>query len=652
MRVLMMVVLAAWAVSTSMAAAAPPPVAAFARLEAIQDVAISPNCARIALLGGPAGARSLNIATLDTAGAKTVPLGDIEAVSVRWVGNDHVIVRVGFWEKLAPRREYRFERNIVVTAEGEIGALLLSNDHASRYATSQPIMRVVHGETPAVYLMGLQMTIDRSHVDSRIVQKGDEQTFKWSLWRADPTTGHGRIVENGNFDSIFFEPDGQGEARVRFEVDPDTAKARVFGRARGERRWTETWREESGGEYLGYSDPEDAIYLVQDVVGGRQVVRQRLSDGATDGMGEPSPYDPSTIVDPYTGQVLALLSGGESFTAQYLDDHIGAVHRLLSRAMGGRPVGLVDWSQDRTRFVVRTQSNDAPPTWHLLDWSKKELSPLGSGFPELNDQPMGQTQWLTYRARDGLEIPAYLTLPPGAGTGEVPRPLVVLPHGGPAARDTDRFDYLTQFLATRGYAVLRPQFRGSRGFGQAFEDAGKGEWAGKMQTDLLDGVAHLAEAGQIDPERVCIVGASYGGYAALVGVTLHPEAFQCAAAIAPVTDLQMLQLNVVRRSGRESGFFVGFRDQLANASREQMAAASPVTHAAAATAPILLMHGDQDTVVLLDHSVLMKNALERAGKPVELVVFEGENHYFFRPQSRARMLEQLGSFLSTHLPVN
>jgi dipeptidyl aminopeptidase/acylaminoacyl peptidase len=642
---------AVWAAGGTMASAEAPPIAAFARLEAIQDAAISPDGARVALLGGPAGGRSLNIATIDQPGSKTLALGDVEAVSIRWAGDDHVIVRVGYWEKLGPRSEYRFERNIVVSAAGEPGALLLSNDHASRYAISQPIARIVHGQAPAVFLMGLQVAADRSHVDTRIAQKGDGETFKWSLWRADPVTGHGRMIEPGTVDSVFFEPDAAGEARVRYDLDSRTGKARVFARAKGERRWTEMWREEAGGRYLGYSDGEDAIYLVRDDATGQQVVRQTLSDGGVEAVGSPSPYEPALVRDPYSGQAVALMAGGEATVAQYLDPEIGAVHGLLVRALADREVRLIDWSQDRTRFVVVAESADAPPAWYLLDWSRKELSPLGAAFPELSHAELGRTSWLTYKARDGLEIPAYLTLPPG-DRADRPHALIVLPHGGPAARDTNSFDYLTQFLATRGYAVLRPQFRGSRGFGADFEAAGRGEWAGKMQTDLLDGIAALAQGGRIDPNRVCIVGASYGGYAALVGATLHPDAFQCAAAIAPVTVLQMLQLQVVRSAGRDSLGFTGFREQLADASREQMAAASPATHAAAAKAPILLMHGDQDAVVLVDQSRRMHEALTQAGKPVEFVMFEGENHYFYRPESRARMLGALEAFLAGHLPLN
>ena len=155
---------------------------------------------------------------------------------------------------------------------------------------------------------------------------------------------------------------------------------------------------------------------------------------------------------------------------------------------------------------------------------------------------MGTTRWITYKARDGLEIPAYVTLPPRAPPKDARLPLVAPPHGGPRVRDAYDFDYVAQFLATRGYAVLQPQFRGSAGFGEDFVKAGKGEWGGKMQTDLLDGVAVLAAAGEVDPKRVCIVGASFGGYAALAGATLLPDAYRCAASIAGIGDLGQLIL--------------------------------------------------------------------------------------------------------------
>ncbi|MFI4966815.1 MAG: alpha/beta hydrolase family protein [Caulobacterales bacterium] len=312
---------------------------------------------------------------------------------------------------------------------------------------------------------------------------------------------------------------------------------------------------------------------------------------------------------------------------------------------------LRGWSADRTRYIVRVGSPGAPPVWYLFDRTRKELSPLGEEYPELKGAAFGATRWITYKARDGLEIPAYLTLPPGAPPNSAKAPLIVLPHGGPGARDTFEFDFLAQFLATRGYAVLQPQFRGSWGFGKAFEDAGQGEWGGKMQTDLLDGIAAAAASGDIDPTRVCIVGASYGGYAALAGVAFHPETCRCAVAIAGVSDLGLLSVEQARLYGRDSDSMLAFRKMLGGASSAKLLATSPAHQAASIRAPVLLIHGDKDTVVPIEQSLNMADALRAAGKPVEMVTLADENHYLTRAATRTQTLEALGTFLARNLPV-
>ena len=264
------------------------------------------------------------------------------------------------------------------------------------------------------------------------------------------------------------------------------------------------------------------------------------------------------------------------------------------------------------------------------------------------DAALGQTSWITYKARDGLEIPAYLTLPPGLAAGAKP-PLIVLPHGGPTARDHFDFDYIAQFLATRGYAVLQPQFRGSWGFGAAFENAGAGEWGGKMQTDLLDGIAAVAD--KADAGKVCVVGASFGGYAALAGATMHPEAYKCAASIAGVADLGLLLEQLWRTSGDDSAGIGELRAMLGAADKGKLNATSPALLVSKATAPILLIHGDQDTIVAPQQSQVMANALKAAGKPVEYVVLAGENHYMTRSATRTQMLQALETFLAKQLPA-
>ncbi|HPA39931.1 MAG TPA: S9 family peptidase, partial [Phenylobacterium sp.] len=327
------------------------------------------------------------------------------------------------------------------------------------------------------------------------------------------------------------------------------------------------------------------------------------------------------------------------------------VHAMLAKAFKGKTVTVSEWSADRTRFLVRVNGQGAPGAWYLFDRARKELSPIGEEYPELKDAALGTTRWITYKARDGLEIPAYLTLPPGAVDGRK-LPLIVMPHGGPVARDDDDFDWLTQFLATRGYAVLRPQFRGSAGFGRAFEDAGRGEWAGKMQTDLLDGIAAVAASNTIDPARVCIFGWSFGGYAALAGVSMHPEAYKCAASMAGVSDLGLLITEQLRVSGDDSWGLRSLRRMLDDASSEKILQTSPVQHVAEIRAPVLLMHGDQDGSVDYEQSQRMASALKAAGKPVEFVTFKNEDHFLLRSAPRTQLLETLGAFLAKNLPVN
>jgi dipeptidyl aminopeptidase/acylaminoacyl peptidase len=367
--------------------------------------------------------------------------------------------------------------------------------------------------------------------------------------------------------------------------------------------------------------------------------------GATGG--GPSPW---LVWDTYRNTAVGVGAGAERPVYEWLDPEIGAAAAVLIHAFQGRDVELEDWSEDRTRFLARVAGPGAPGVWYLYDKARKEVSPIGEEYPDLAGAAFGTTRWITYKARDGLEIPAYLTLPPGAKDGSR-LPLIVFPHGGPKARDQFDFDFIAQFLATRGYAVLQPQFRGSWGFGQAFEDAGKGEWGGKMQTDLIDGVGALAANGQIDPKRVCIVGASFGGYSALAGAALYPDAYRCAASIAGIADLGLLLVEEARSYGREGASTDELRDDLGAASSEKLMAQSPARHAGEVRAPVLLIHGDKDTVVPIEQSRRMAEVLKAAGKPYELIELPDENHYLTKAANRTRTLEALEAFLAKNLPV-
>jgi dipeptidyl aminopeptidase/acylaminoacyl peptidase len=258
---------------------------------------------------------------------------------------------------------------------------------------------------------------------------------------------------------------------------------------------------------------------------------------------------------------------------------------------------------------------------------------------------------MSYPAGDGLNIPAYLTLPKGRSAKGLP--LIVLPHGGPHSRDTFGFDWWAQAMAAQGYAVLQPQFRGSDGLGGDLLRAGFGQFGRKMQTDLSDGVDYLAKQGIVDPKRACIVGASYGGYAALAGVTVQTGVYRCAVSVAGISDLRRFMAAMRADSGHRDGPGVRFWDRflgVTSANDSALDTYSPVKLAAKVTTPLMLIHGRDDTVVAFEQSQLMAKAMQAAGKPVEFVTLAAEDHWLSRSETRLQMLQAVIGFVEKNNP--
>ena len=255
----------------------------------------------------------------------------------------------------------------------------------------------------------------------------------------------------------------------------------------------------------------------------------------------------------------------------------------------------------------------------------------------------------SYRARDGLEIPAYLSLPAGTGAKPAaPLPAIVMPHGGPGARDFSSFDPLVQLFTSRGYAVLQMNYRGSAGYGSAFQGAGHHQWGQAMQDDVTDGTRWLAAEGFADPRRTCIVGWSYGGYAALMGAVKEPELYACVVSIAGVSDLPDLiasKRNYI--NGRIGTAAIG--DLWTD--RKSLEANSPVNGADRIRAPVLLAHGTKDRVVQIKQSTDMAKALKRAGKSFQYVELEDADHSVLRGPERLKLFRAVDEFVTQVLGV-
>jgi dipeptidyl aminopeptidase/acylaminoacyl peptidase len=299
------------------------------------------------------------------------------------------------------------------------------------------------------------------------------------------------------------------------------------------------------------------------------------------------------------------------------------------------------------RVLVQVSSGSSPAVYQLVDFDRGRADIVAEQYPDLARAKLGEVRYLDYPARDGTRIPAYLTLPPGATERSLP--LVVLPHGGPESSDDEGFDWLSQFLATRGYAVLRPQFRGSTGLGEQFRLAGYRQWGLRMQDDVTDGVAHLVTTGLADPKKVCIVGASYGGYAALAGAAFTPDLYACAVSIAGISDLPAMLTDLRLDHGEDTDSLHYWYDHIGPPSDPNVVARSPARNAAAVVAPVLLIHGIDDSVVRIRQSEIMSRGLEQLGKPVTFVRLDGEDHWLSREATRQRVLQELEAFLGTHL---
>ncbi|HEX8379211.1 MAG TPA: S9 family peptidase [Allosphingosinicella sp.] len=253
-----------------------------------------------------------------------------------------------------------------------------------------------------------------------------------------------------------------------------------------------------------------------------------------------------------------------------------------------------------------------------------------------------------YAARDGLPVPAYLTLPVGRPAKGLP--LIVMPHGGPFIRDSWVYEPWVQFLANRGYAVLQPNFRGSTGYGKAYVEAASGQFGRKMQDDLDDGVAWLTERGIVDPKRVCMMGASYGGYAAMWAAVRNPDLYRCSVSFAGISDIPSM-LRYDRSKFVATRYYRDWRDRIRGPEDFDLKNVSPINRAREIRVPMLIAHGEKDSNVPANQSKRLHEALRKAGIPHEYVTYPEEGHGFQKVENSVDFLKRVDAFLAKHNPA-
>lgn len=633
-------------------ASAQPPAEAYGRLPAIADAAISPDGSKVVLAVSEGEATYL--AVIDLASERGLYRAEVadktRLRSVGWASDDRVsfVMSRTFHPNAVLPSFVRFRGSPTRVDYYRSGVLDLTRRKIELFTTDDAegwqdqgatLIAPIEGDPGFGRMIGTAPGI------------GEERR---AVFRVDLVSGRSRemSVPGANGNTLDYILDENGAVAARLDAEEASNRWSLFVYQNNRPRLLMSDVSETGAPVSVQGLTTDGKIAILDE--GDTGDLQRLfavdpADGTRTQLFARDAHDVADAIrDPWTRRVVGVSWMEEDSKQQFFDADLQRAYEAAAAQFSSGHVMFMSWSRDRSRILLYAERSLDGGGYYVFTPANNTVRALGMLYPEKSGAQPSVRQSITYRARDGARIPAYLTMPRGENRN---LPLVVLVHGGPHARDTMGFDWWSAFLVSRGYAVLQPNFRGSTGYGARWEVAGRGQWGGLMQTDVEDGVATLVRTGIADAQRVCIVGASYGGYAALAGATLTPDRYRCAASIAGVADLDEFLRQRQRMTGSRSmssdwwRLSIGDREE----DRERIRAVSPVNLAERVRIPILLMHGTDDTVVPITQSRRMHARLREARKDVRLVELRGDDHWLSDADTRIQMLRELETFLATHL---
>lgn len=484
-----------------------------------------------------------------------------------------------------------------------------------------------------------------------------------SVWRADIHTGAAQMVEKGDGGTIGWDTDSAGAVVGRTEAWGQTLT--LQGRAPGETRWTDVVKlkpktlktELADFEFLAPGERAATSYVAIAPKDGEpgEYRSLHLYDFKTHTVGPDLAPDlkadvTSIVTSEDTNRLTGVCYVAELQRCEFKDPKVQANMRGLSRFFhDAKTLTLISWTDDARWSLVEATGPDDPGSYFIYDWKDHQVRPLGNRYVDLGPARLGRRTPWSFKSPDAVVIPGYLTYPPNPPAG--PLPLVVLPHGGPMSRDKLDFDAWSQLLASHGYLVFQPNFRGSGGMGRTWLQAGYRKWAGLMQDDIFHGVEALIAEGKADKARICVFGASYGGYAALMQGALHPQAYRCVVSWAGVTDIPRLLRSDRGVEGADSYAYRYELKELGDpeADKQKLIDDSPLRFAADYKPPVFLLHGKDDTIVRPDQSQEMEKALKKAGKSVKLLLVDGEGHPNWTLDNQEKAFQQVIAFLDQYI---
>ncbi len=629
-------------------AAAKPPLEAFGDVPAIRSVELSPDGNRVAYLRRVDGTDVLmtyDFRTRQPTGLAKVT--EIRARHVEFVGNDYVVLIAS-----------KDTRTFGFRGRYEFSAAFAFDVKTSKYIQ---LLRGTDGIFPAQSGLGniIGLAPDRKAVLMPAYMGSPGVDPSLDILRVPLDSGRGLRGggARGTMHTIDWIVNGEGHAIAREDFHEKDKTHKISVRSAANDSWRTVYEQKTPLPAIGLvgatADGKSLIVLDNRESEFMSLYTMSLADGS---ISPPLMQRPDADVAGTVSDVNRVVHGvrysGMFPTYQMFDKAIDDDIKSVQASFGASAVYLDSWSDDWSKMLFFVEGGKNAERYVLYDRKEKKLSLLFNARSEIKPEDVGEVTTIEYKARDGLTIPALITWPTGVAADQRKNlPMVVLPHGGPEVYDSVGFDWLAQFLANEGYMVLQPNFRGSAGLGAAFATAGYGEWGRKMQDDITDGASAIAQMGWANPERTCIVGWSYGGYAALAGGVVTPEKYKCVAAIAGVSHLREMMMDDRRQYGRNSRTVTYWERLIGDPDKEAAAidAVSPALHADKFKVPVLLIHGAADTVVPIRQSEMMHDALRREKKDVRYIRIDGDDHSLVEDASRRQALTALGEFLKTHI---
>ena len=660
---------------------APQPLENFARMPQMRDLAISPDGRYVTFISAMDDASVVMIFDTQTGGAfKRIAASDPGRFDVErcgWANKDRVIC--GLVGNIRGRKyaEVPFYRNMAVDATGAniktLDVLAEKGNMMAQTTTPQNL----NGAAFAAKVGG-----NAGSGNYGMFQYGQKsgRTFEYfSGQRSDQMLDslpeeHDKVLIQTNYEGNSFPSvaslnvyTGRREVRVRasppirnFLTDGQGAvvmgwglsgklSASYFSRSAAGRDWVPMTKLAGfTGDRplvpLGVAPLEKIAYAFGDFEGRRALWALDLTDQR----------DPEVLVKHSSVDVASpLLTNDRRFLgvrydldrplAYYNDPAVREALKQINTQFASSFSVVADMNLDAKTLVVRSLSDTDEGTYYLYNLDEKKLKRLGQAYPELKPESLGTMKPIKYKAADGTEIRGYLTLPNGVVAEKLP--LVVLPHDGPAERDVWEFSYLRNFLANRGYAVLQMSFRGSGGFGQAWKNSAKGAWGGVPYSDIVDGARWAVAQGVADPKRICIAGTGFGGYAALLGAERNGDVFRCSISINGITDLQMFKEHASMFGPADEAWVA----EQVGSDTAALKAQSPTENASGVSIPVLLVHGDLDWRVQIDHSKKMESELRKLKKNYKAVYIKGAGHELDRKSDRMTLLKEVEDFLQKNI---